>query len=225
LTPLRVVGDAVTFRLRWLRLAALQQQLDQIRLDSSKALRAPNEDIELTLRPGESWPVDTVQMPPGSKNSNGRPCGRIASIRASVEAYPWVDEEERLVVADLWLVERLPNGSEVQRSQALSVRGLPNRPFAFYFDRIVESGVPLDIYGRLLAHLESGGLAVSLDTRCRWGDPSPSRRYFGAQKSLKSELNLKPEEIVEVRLPLLGDEARPFAKREFSIRIRGRQLR
>ena len=31
--------------------------------------------------------------------------------------------------ADLWLVERLPNGSEAQRSQVLSVRGLPNRPF------------------------------------------------------------------------------------------------
>jgi hypothetical protein len=36
---------------------------------------------------------------------------------------------------------------------------------------------------------------------------------------------VKPEEIVEVRLPKLDAGAGPFSGREFSIRIRARQLR
>src|SRR5207249_6040824 len=38
-TAIRVVRDAVTFRLRWIRFAALRQQLDESPLDSRKALR------------------------------------------------------------------------------------------------------------------------------------------------------------------------------------------
>ena len=59
-----------------------------------------------------------------------------------------------VVAADLWLVERLPNGTEAQRSQPLSVRGLPNRPFPFYFDSIVDGNVTLDFYGILISRLE-----------------------------------------------------------------------
>ena len=59
-------------------------------------------------------------------------------------------------MADLWLVERLSNGTEAQRSQPLSVRGLPNRPCSFYFDSIVDANVTLDIYGILISRLESG---------------------------------------------------------------------
>jgi hypothetical protein len=44
---------------------------------------------------------------------------------------------------------------------------------------------------------------------CFWGAGHPS----------------KPAETVEIRLPMLGDEAGPFAKRTYSIRIRARQLR
>jgi hypothetical protein len=36
---------------------------------------------------------------------------------------------------------------------------------------------------------------------------------------------MKPSETVEIRLPPLGDDAGPFAKRALSIRIRARQLR
>jgi hypothetical protein len=224
-TPIRVVQNAVTFRLRWVRVAALRQQLDQLSLDRGKAQGVPREDIELTLRPGESWPVDGVRVPAGAKTVHGRPCGSVASIRASVDNYPWEEDEGRLVAADLWLIERLSNGTEAQRSQALSVRGLPNRPFRFYFDRIVDSNVSLDIYGILAARLESGAMAISVETRCRWEDGSHSRNSIGPQRSVKSAVQVKPEETVEIRLPMLGDEAGPFAKRGFSIRIRARQLR
>jgi hypothetical protein len=149
-----------------------------------------------------------------------------------VDNYPWEEDERRLVAADLWLVERLSNGTEAQRSQALSVRGLPNRPFRFYFDSIVDAKVSLDIYGILVARIEGDGMAVSVETRCRWEDSSHSRNTSdhlsgrgGPQRSVESVVQMKSAETVEIRLPKLGDSTGPFANREFSIRIRARQLR
>lgn len=217
-TPIRVVRDAVTFRLRWVRFAALRQQSDQVPLDSSKTFRLPSEDIELTLRPGESWPVDSVRVPSGAKMIDGRTCRGSASIRVSVDSHPSEGFERRLIAADLWLIERLSNGTEAQRSQISSVRGLPNHPIRFYFDRIVDGNVSLDIYGTLIARLETGAMAVSVETRCQWGENGPER-------SVQSVIQVKPEEIVEIPLPKLGDGAGPFGKRQFSIRIRARQLR
>jgi hypothetical protein len=223
LTPIRVVTDAVTFRLRWVRVAALRQQLNQLSLDAGKALGVPTDDLQLTLRPGESWPLDRVPVPSGTKTVEGRPCGSTSSLRASVDTYPWEEDDRRLVLADLWLVERLSNGTEAQRSQPLSVRGLPNRPFRFYFDSIVDANVTLDIYGILISRLETDALAISVETRSRWAPGSPN--FSGPQRAVKSNIQVKPAETVEIRLPILGDQAGPFAKRAFSIRIRARQLR
>ncbi len=222
-TPMRVDGNAVTFRLRWVRVAGLRQQLELLSFDDAKADRLPSEDIELTLRPGESWPVDTLGVPAGAKTVHGRKCGPSASIRVSVDSYPDADNERRLVVAELWLVERLADGSEAQRSQPLIVRGLPNRPFRFYFDSIVDGNATLDIYGILIATLESNAMAVSVETRSRWA-PEP-RNISGPQRFFKTEIQVKPAETVEIRLPLMGEEAGPFATRALSIRIRARQQR
>lgn len=205
-TPLRVVSDAVTFRLHWVR-----------SLDSSKAFTVPSEDGELTLRPGESRLMDSVPVPPGAKTFDGRPCKTsTASVRVGVDYYPWEDVDRRLVAADLWLVERLSNGRE--RSQPLSVRGLPNRPIPFYFNSIINQSQSLDIFGQIVARPESGAIDVALETRGRWGE----NESWG--RSVKSAIHLKPEEVVEVRLPKFGD-AGPFSNRELSIRIRARQLR
>ena len=119
ITPTRLVGDAVTFQLRWVRA-----------LDAGKALNAVSEAVELTLRPGQSRPLDTVPVPPGAKAFTGRPCAvTAASLRVAVD-YPLEEFERRLVVADLWLVERLSTGEE--NSRALSVRGVPHRAIPFY---------------------------------------------------------------------------------------------
>ena len=222
-TPLRVEKNAVTLRLRWVRLTALKQQLDQVSLDEAKAARLPSDDVELTLRPGESWEVDRVRVPAGSKTVQGKICGPSASIRLSIDNRPGAEEDHRLVAADLWLVERLPGGGEAQRSQLLNVRGLPNRPFRFYFDSIVDGDATLDIYGILTARPETGALTVSLETRSRW---APEKRNIsGPQGFLNSLIQMKPAETVEIRLPPFGDEAGVFAKRSLSIRIRARQVR
>lgn len=222
-TPVRVVRDTVTFQLRWVRFAGLRQQFDQVPLDNSKTFRMPSEDIELTLRPGESWPLDSVRVPSGAKMLDGRTCRGRASIRVSVDTYPDEDDDRRLVSADLWLVERLSNGGEVQRSQMLSVRGVPNRPFRFYFDRIVDANVPLDIFGFLTARPEADAMAVSIETRCRWREADAG--FIGPDQFVESAVRVKPAEIVEIRLPKLDGSAGAFARREFSIRIRVRQLR
>jgi hypothetical protein len=78
--------------------------------------------------------------------------------------------------------------------------------------------VSLDIYGKLRTQLDSGAIAVSVETRRRWNDR-------GSWRSVESVIQVKPEEIVEIRLPKLDDSAGPFANRDFSIRIRARQLR
>jgi hypothetical protein len=215
-TPTRVVRDAVTFRLAWW-MAGLRGEGDRVVWDFHMV---PGKEVELTLRPGESWPVYTLRnisrhsCPPG-----------MSSIRVLVNTYPWEQDDRRLVSAELWLVERLANGTEAQRSQPLTLRGVPNRPIPFYFDSIVEAGVPLDIFGTVIERLESGAMAVALETRCRWGRPSDRPGHLGPQRSVKSEVQLKPGETVEIRLPTLGADFGPFAKRELSIRIRTRQLR
>jgi len=222
-TPIRVVRHAVRFRLHWVRMAGTRQQLDQLSFDGAKAARLPSEDIELNLGPGESWPVDTVRVPPGAEMVDGRPCGSTASIRVSVDRYPSAEEEHRLIGADLWLIERLADGNEVQRSQPLAVRGLPGRPFNFYFDSIVDANATLDIYGILIARRLGDEVFVSVETRSRWAPEA--RNISGPQGFLNSEIHMRPSETVEIRLPLLGDDAGPFAKRALSIRIRARQVR
>jgi hypothetical protein len=224
LTPISVVGDAVTFRMRWTRASGLRQQLDRLSFDE-KSARPPSADAQLTLRPGESAPVDHVEIPAGAKTVDGRACGRTSSIRVSVDTYPQQGDERRLVAADLWMVERLPNGTDAQRSQPLSIRGLPNRPFPFYFDSIVDGNMTLDIYGDITARPGDGAMSVSVETRCRWSGAAASPAFSGPQRSVKSEVQVKPAETVEIRLPALGEAAGPFAKRALSIRIRTRQLR
>ena len=52
-----------------------------------------------------------------------------------------------MIAVDLWLVERLPDGTE--RSQPLSLRGLYNQPIPFYFDTLTEGTKTLDVFGDL----------------------------------------------------------------------------
>jgi hypothetical protein len=213
--PVRVVGQAVTFRLRWVR-----------GLDNSKGFTPASEDVELTLRPGETRPMDSVPVDPGAKTFDGSPCkARSASLRISVENYPLEEFDRRIIAADIWLVERLPNGAE--KSQTQGIRGLPNRAIPFYFDSIVDGKAALDIVGRIVVRPGNPALEVALQTRSRWGETALLDENDGqgaTARWLESVIQVKPEEIVEVSLPKL-DGAGVFANRVFSIRIRVRRLR
>ena len=223
ITPIGMNDGAVTFRLRWIRA-----------LDTGKEMSPKSEDIELTMRPGESRSLDSVSVPPDK--ATGRPCpiwdnrgkqielSRVA-LRVSVEYTPHESLERRLVGVDLWLIERVPGRGE--RSQSLSVRGLPHREIPFYFDAITENALSLEVLGHVAASPEGEAIAVALQTRSHWG-PSTFDWREGKRaptRYVDSRLRLKPGETVEVALPRLEGSAGPFAARTYAIRIRARQLR
>ena len=223
LTPIGMTDGAVTFRLRWVRA-----------LDTGKDMSPKSEDVELTMRPGESRSLDSVAVPPDKQT--GRPCpiwdsrgkqielSRVA-LRVSVGYTPHESLERRLVGVDLWLIERVPGGAE--RSQALSLRALPHREIPFYFDAITENAVSLEVLGHVAASPENAAIAVLLQTRSHWG-PSVFDWRAGKRtptRYVDSRLRLKPGETVEVALPRLEGSAGPFAARSYAIRIRARQLR
>lgn len=223
IVPIRVNDGAVTFRLKWIRALGI-----------NSGMQPKSEDIELTLRPGESRPMDTVEIPLDTET--GRRCQiwdnrgkqaeyRAVSLRVSVDYHPRESEERRLMSADLWLIERLPAGAE--RTQSLSVRALPHREIPFFFDSISESSLSLEILGLVRASPERDGIAVALETRSRWGPTTFDWRKdeFPQMRHIESRLRVKPGETVEVALPQLESSAGPFRARKYAIRIRVRQLR
>ena len=223
LTPLGMSDGAVRFRLRWIRA-----------LDTGREMSPKSEDVELTMRPGESRSLDSVPVPPDK--GTGRRCpvtdnrGKQVELsqvglRVSVEYTPHESRERRLVAVDLWLIERLPGGGE--RSQSLGVRALPHRQVPFYFDAITENNLSLEVLGHVAASPEAAAIAVALQTRTFWG-PSAFDWRDGKRaptRYVDSSLRLKPGEIVELALPRLEGSAGPFAARSYVIRIRARQLR
>ena len=208
-TPTRLVNHAVTFRLRWVR------GLDK----TTSGLTPIGEDVEITLRPGESRPIDSVPVvQAGAKTVDGRPCGLKAVSLRVVADFP--DFDRRLIGVDAWLVERLPNGKE--QSQLQSLRGLPNRPIAFYFDGVSDAGKRFDIFGKLVADPRQGTMDMAVEAIR--GEAAPGEHGYQSTKWFKSTLQLKPDETIDVALPS-DEKTGPLAKRVFSIRLRAKQLR
>ena len=206
ITPVKVVDHAVTFRLRWAR-----------EVDKTREGGRTGEDVEVTLKPGESRPIDSVLIT-GTKSWDGVPCARSASLRVSAD-FPKMDR--RLIEADIWLVERLPNGKE--RSQRQSIRGLPYRAMPFYFDGITDGDKRLDIFGELIADPAQGSIQVALETATAQAHPGQSG--YQSVNWFRSRLNIKPNETVDVSLAREGQTPHTSDGRVFSIRIQAKQIR
>jgi hypothetical protein len=217
ITPLKVVDHAVTFRLRWVRA-----------LDKGAGFSPANEDVELTLKPGESRPLDTVAVAAGAKTFDGRPCGtKEASLRVSVD-FP--DMDRRLIGATLWLVHRLPNGTQLV--QDLSIRGVPHRPIPFYFNEKpfkepVEGdkfdGRRLDVFGKLVVDPVPGGFGITLETVKARADEG--QKGYQAAEWFRSVVQMKANETIEVALPQSDEKGGASSSGVFSIRIQAKQLR
>ena len=134
--------------------------------------------------------------------------------------YPDPDYDRRLLALDLWLVEKLQDGTE--RSQPLSLRGLYHRPIPFYFDSITQGAMALDIFGEVTASSDRTS-DVKIMTRNRVFDPNraPGRPF---PRETSSTLRIAPDEVVSVQLPQVSDLS-AFASRALSLRIRVRRLR
>lgn len=210
LTPLRVVEHAVTFRLRWMR-----------GLDPQGGFEPTREDVELTLKPGESRPIDSVPVPlAGAKTFDGRACTtKAASLRVSVD-FP--DLDRRLVGAELWLVEHLPDGKE--RSQTLSIRGLFNRAIPFYFDSVNDGSKRIDIFGKLVFDAARGGFDVSVEAIRAAANPDPEWGYWAA-RWFRSTVSMKPNEVIDIALPPSDEKTRSPGEPSYSIRIKPKQIR
>jgi hypothetical protein len=223
-TPTGRVGEAVTFRLQWMRSR-----------DNGKPSTVSG-DMALTLRPGQSLPLDVMSQSPDASGPPS-PCMAL-SLSVAVEHWPQPDQDRRLVAVDLWLVERLPDGKE--RSQPISLRGLYNQLIPFYFDTLTESTKTLDVFGDLQISPGERTTEIKITTRSRVinlkpvppppgypvGQPWPPTYYVG---STTATLQLAPDEVVSVSLPPVGntrtDDAAAFAARALSFRIRVRRIR
>jgi hypothetical protein len=225
-TPTGRVGEAVTFRLQWVRSR-----------DNGKPSTV-SDDAQLTLLPGQMLSLDVM---PQSVEPPEPPSSCVAKslwLRVGVEREPQPGQDRRLVAVDLWLLERLPDGTE--RSQPLSLRGLYNQPIPFYFDTLTESTKTLDVFGDLQISPGARTTEIKITTRSRVinlkpvppppgypvGLPWPPGYYVG---STTATLQLAPDEVVSVPLPPVGntrtDDAAVFAARALSFRIRVRQIR
>lgn len=217
--PIRVVDDAVTFSLMWKR--------DR---DKGKDSAGPGGRSELTLRPGEALPVDIADLL-ATDTSATCPYRRI-ELSITVDHYPPADLDRRVVATDLWLVRRLAGGST--QSEPLTVRGQPNRPTPFYFSTLTDRGVSLDFSGELTVRERESSREILLIARSRLIEggrqsetmpAAPDSRFFVARE-VKSTVQLKPDEVVAVELPRLGENASgAFANQTFSITLRSQRIR
>lgn len=206
ITPVRVADDAVTFRLTWARTRV-----------AGKASTEPSRDTELTLRPGESIPLDTVHQRCASRTQT---IG--ASLRVTVIRHPKPDYDRRLIALDLWLVEKLKDGTE--RSQPLSLRGLYHQPIPFYFESITEGATVLDIFGEVTAAPIDRASDVKIMTRSRIFNPNQKQTEWELfPRGTTATVRMTPNEVVSVQLPQLANST--FAERALSLRIRVRQIR
>jgi len=218
-TPIRVNDRAVTFRLDWKR-----------SVSGGKEQQMAATIAELTLRPGESAPIDMALVAPPAAKPSGVMCdARSVTIRAGVDNYPDAEQERRLIASDIWLIEKMTDGTE--RTQQAAARERPHQPATFFFDTISDGGVSLDFFGDLTGAPRPDGIAIHLETRSRLvqgGQSSLILRQGNMMtgREVKADLTVKPGEVVDVALPRLSEnDAGAFANRSYSIRIRSRQLR
>ena len=154
------------------------------------------------------------------------PIPKHSSLRTRIACSgTFPDFDRRLIGAEVWLVEKLPNGKE--QSQLQSLRGLPNRPIPFYFDGVPDEAGRFDIFGKLVADPEQGGIEFTVETIRARADPD--QHGYQSARWFKSTVHVKPNEIVDVALPApvpaSGENAGALAKRVFSIRIQAKQIR
>ena len=220
-TPVAATGDEATFKLDWVR-----------GRDNGRPSAQPAGKVEFTLRPGQSLPLDIVTSPPPA--GSNEPC--VRSLRVGLERYPLPERDRRLAGAELWLIERLPNGTE-RTHQALSLRGLFNHSIPFYFDSLIEGAATLDLFGdlQLTPGNETGRATITLKSRVDNPANPMAAQIFSRIRDRSSYVGstsvttpLVANEVISVALPKI-DEGRDavgaFANRTLSLRIRVRQLR
>lgn len=205
-TPIRIEGEAVTFRIRWSRAVV-----------DGKASADGRGDDEVTLWPAKSLTLDHVSHPGDPK------CGFAgATLVATVERGVNGWRDARLVETDLWFVEHLPNGKDDTRHQV--VRGPMYESVPFYFDAIQANGKLVDFHGEIAVRPASGYLEVQVLPRRRTSDPGTPPRPQSDYNS-QASMQLKPTDVGSWEMPAVSSASDPLAGRSFSLRVQVRQIR
>jgi hypothetical protein len=221
ITPTAVDGDLVTFQMAWSR--------DDTHVNSKGARELgtyERETWQLKLRPGEFLTVDHLPLTRMAAGSPPPACAQAVKAVAfsiAVDREPPRDRDLRLLVTDLWLVERLPDGKE--RSQQVALRGRYYDPQPFYFDALSDRGMRLDIYGDLVAIPKTGYIEIQLATNRRFSsdDGTLQSSSVGTMRSLA---RVSADDVAAIELPPLGGTANgAFKDRVYSLRVRARQIR
>jgi len=214
-TPLRVQGNALTFRLQWAR-----------RIDSGKPTNTPPTNVELVMRPGESMPLDGAAVLPGLSPTYCK--AQAVSVRISVERHPSPEFDTRVFESEVWLVDRQSDGTE--RTQSLILRSRPYEKAPFFFDAIVAADRTLVFDGELSATpTDFNPEQVSLRVDARKHVLVPQGRTFAQVSWARiggATLSVTTGAVGSVDLPPLNDDnAGPLNEHRFSIRIRTKKLR
>ena len=220
-TPIQVYASAVTFQLKWAR-----------RTDGRSAPSAAG-DVRVTLRPGESLPVDSMAVITSNKMPGGVCDLKAHTLRVSVGFWPRSETDTRILNIELWLLEKLRDGTE--RSQTLALRGGINTAIPYIFEPVplpTTEGT-LQLFGMFTVTPVAKTYSVQLETWSRpvvppasnsqHGSRVDSLRYLFGQRAqrVSSVLTLNPGEVVDVQLPRLADALLEQLKgSQFSIRIR-----
>jgi hypothetical protein len=147
----------------------------------------------------------------------------------TVDYWPPPELEARLIATDVWLVEKAPDGTE--RTQQMTVRGLPNQSVPFFFAPLSEGGTALDIYGELRAAPGQDQIELNLTVRSRIIEGGRSSTYWRngnriTSREIAPTIKEKPGEVVSVELPRLGEnQSGAFGSKTLSLRLRSQQLR
>jgi len=204
ITPLKVTEmDTVTFRLAWATAV------------DGRFSSGVEEAIQLTLRPGQSVPIEVQPW-----TSAGQGCGgKHATLMLSVDPPPR-EMDRQLVLTDLWLVDKVAGG--VERTQRLALRGRFGEMQRFYFDDINGTGRVLDLSGEILVLAREDGVDLQITTQRR------RMAYDGGARdvaSATSRVHLRPNDTAAVELPKSVYESDPFLGHELSLRIQSREIR
>ena len=129
--------------------------------------------------------------------------------------------DRRLIGADVWLVERLPNGKE--ESQLQSVRGS-----RIGRSRSTSTASPM---GRSASTFSASWSLTSRRAASRStveavrARPDTGQKGYQSARWFRSTIHVKPGETVEVALTPRDKDSPELANRVFSLRIRAKQIR
>jgi hypothetical protein len=162
MTPVRESENQVVVRVDWRRTR-----------DRGVDVRGPAGSTEFTLQPGDRVPLDYIVPGPLPAGSICSATGMALELRLG----PPRGQENSLIQADLWLVDRGPDDKET--ASPMTVRGTVHESLSYFFPDLQVSTATgtrmLRVFGNLLARPRADGM-IDLQLSVERMFPDENRR-------------------------------------------------